>query len=440
MHDEFRLNQRMTWGHRHRVVEQQPHDSLSTYVQGATAREHVLLHLDLNVRQRIFRTKEKKSPYRGVLIILFSYINPVITVRFVHSLPIPKSQSNLHLRMWRVKSNYDKHGQLVYTSSPYRPAELSDGDDDDLCVWDYTLDSDEESFSNTKSNNNTQTHPSGVQRGKSSNPKRVQDHPRKLKGGSDSSVPGSTNRSEMQPQPSNKDPGTREVDKALISAVQNLTKLSQYMLKLEVRVGKTTKEAIRQTLDDTAEEAAIDLLGEVSQQELIQRITHLSEETSRRMYLIDRHWRRLSSRKQGGQASQDLHLLDEPDVKSWIKVETKDNHATNQDPSYFTVQNLASGRKFRNWVVYLRELCGFQDTEEDDAKLVNIAWRFLDRDLRGAMPPSVKNVDAFIAELEDRHGRGQFKTALEDPERQERVDKDSWHRIRRLWSARVKSH
>ena len=210
------------------------------------------------------------------------------------------------------------------------------------------------------------------------------------------------------------------------------------MLKLEVRAGKTTKEAIRQTLDDTANEAAIDLPGEgLSHEELIERITRGCEETTRRMVLVDRHFVRQCSRMP---SDQPLNLLCESEVKNWLKVETRDSQVSSEDPCYFTAHDLAAGRRFGDWIGYLRGTCGFKPTEGDDAKLLNLAWRFLDRDIRGDMLlPSVK-VEDFVADLETRHKKGEFEEVLQDPQKQARADEESWRNIRKVWSGRARRH
>lgn len=325
---------------------------------------------------------------------------------------------------------------MVYTTSPYTPIDLSDGDDDDLCVWDHTYDSDGEPVVNHKpkikpTSQNKKPPPLGKSK-EGSKQDRL-----KIQEGVDGKAAGS--RQGLLSLEGGQPHDRQEIDKGLVAAVQNLTMLSQYILKLEVRVDKTTKEAIRQTLDDTAELAAVELLeGNLPQRDLLQHIVRLSEQNARRMYIIDRHWRRQSSRKPEGQASQVLPLLGEASVKSWIGIETEDNHITRKNPCYFTVRDLASGKKFRDWTTFLKESCGFKDGAEDDKKLLNLAWRFLDRDLRGNLPSSSTNVEAFVSELEQKFNNGQFEMALADPEKQEEVDKDLWRRIRRLWSARTR--
>lgn len=370
--------------------------------------------------------------------------------------------------MWTVKGNYNKHGQIVYTSSPYRPAELSDGDDDDLCVWDYGHDSDDDappparrtkphreaSSAHRKAGNDRHKRPSEDTVQKAMEFIRARAEAAAAGTGTGTAASGgggAVAAPSSTPRPRSSGPSQaleqkQEADKALVEALQNLTKLSQYMLKLEVRVGKTTKEGIRQTLDDTADEAALEdsLLDSghgLSHQELLQRVAHLSQETARRMHIVDRQWRKQSTRQQDGQATaDDLRLRAEPDVKSWIKVETRDSTVAGQDPCYFTAQNLAAGRKFRDWIIYLQQLCGFQNTAADGEKLLHLAWRFLDRDLRGPTPPAqTTSVEAFVAELEKKYKGGKFDAALSDPEKRERVDIDSWRRIRQLWSSRGKN-
>lgn len=399
-----------------------------------------------NMRQRVDNTKWQVLHYKEVVdsqIPIYlggSGYKPALYTLSHYPNHCPESEP----KMWTAKSNYDKNGQMVYTTSPYTPIDLSDGDDDDLCVWDYTYDSDGEPVVNHKRKNkhtsqNNKAYPlKKSKEGPSSIQGSKQDHS-ETQEGSDGRVADS--KQGLLPREGGQPHERQEVERGLVAAVQNLTMLSQYILKLEVRVDKTTKEAIRQTLDDTAAIAAIDLLEDsLPHQELLQHIVRLSEQTARRMYLIDRHWRRQSSRKPEGQAGQVLPLLGEANVKSWISIEKEDNHIMRKNPCYFTVRDLASGRKFRDWIIFLKESCGFKDSVEDDRKLLNLAWRFLDRDLRGGLPSSFTNVEAFVSELEQKFNSGQFETALADPEKQEKVDRDLWRRIRRLWSARTRPH
>ena len=347
--------------------------------------------------------------------------------------------------MWTVKSNYDKNGKLSYTSSPYKRAELSDGGDDDLCVWDYNYDSDDaerlaiDGKPSGTANHHIDHHPLPTAEARLLPPK-TNPTPRRLLEHNDTHCKpaSSTHRPAMQPQPHADDDEDVEWEEkeALESALQSLGVLSKYMLKLEVRAGKTTKEAIRQTLDDTANEYTANLPGqELSHQELVKRIARSCDETARRMLLVDRHFVRQCSRMQ---SDQPLSLLSESGVKSWLKVETRDSQISNQDPCYFTVHDLVAGRRFSDWIGYLRGTCGFRPTEGDDAKLLNLAWRFLDRDLRGSVPLPSARVDDFVSELENKHRNGDFEAALQDPRKQARADEKSWRNIRKVWSGRAK--
>lgn len=344
--------------------------------------------------------------------------------------------------MITVKSNYDKYGKLQYTTIPYEIAELFDEDDDDLCVWKHTDDSDDDRLFKPKSHSKGKSssitkHPiaqssSSIPKGAPSSSNINSIAGQHTGDGADRDSTNSLRRSKAPPQPHDKDV-IQLGQKALESTVRNLTRLSQHMLKLEVRAGKTTKEAIRQTLDDTADETTVDRL---TQEELVERISRLSEETSRRMALIDKHFRRQCSRTP---SDQPISLLRESSVKSWWNVETTNNHISSQDPCYFTVKNLSDGRTFRDWLGYLRGSCGFKSTDADDQKLLNLAWRFLDRDLRGGVPPPSLSLEAWLSDLEHKHKKGQFQVALENTEKQLEVDDDSWQNIRKVWSARAKN-
>ncbi|KAI1134593.1 hypothetical protein F5Y05DRAFT_202361 [Hypoxylon sp. FL0543] len=230
-----------------------------------------------------------------------------------------------------------------------------------------------------------------------------------------------------------------ELANALLTTRKNLSRMLQSILKLECRSGKVTKEGIRQTLDATVTDIK-KLEGDPSPTHLeqINEILDLSESAWQRLYLIDRHWRRQSrqaSDAQGG--SPNIQLKSEPDVKSWLKHEIRINHIAGEDACYFTVADLANGRRIRDWAVYLCELCGFRDNPTDEARLIDLAWRFLDRNLRGPRSANPKRIEHFILQLEDKHERGGFDEVLKDAKRQEKEDEQAWKLIRKFWSSRI---
>ncbi|KAI0139180.1 hypothetical protein F4776DRAFT_618516 [Hypoxylon sp. NC0597] len=230
-----------------------------------------------------------------------------------------------------------------------------------------------------------------------------------------------------------------EVAKALLTTRRNLTRILQSTLKLECRAGKVVKEGIRQTLDATV--ANMNMLegdSDLTPLEEMNEIKALSEIAWQRLYLVDRHWRRQSRHARDAQGrSPNVQIKSEPDVKSWLKHEMGINHLAGEDTCYFTVGDLANGRRFQDWAIYLTELCQFKDNPNDESKLVNLAWRFLDRDLRGRRPVDSARIEDFILELEEKHRSGTFNELLKDPQKQEKDDKEAWKMIKKYWSLKI---
>lgn len=284
----------------------------------------------------------------------------------------------------------------------------------------------------------------------------------------------------------------QEIDNALSMTRRNLVHASQFLLKLEARAGKATKEGIRQTLDATVGELYGDdnfhsavgdgnatgshhttntaLDGDHKKQ--IDELQHLSAELYNRLYLVDRHWRResrelmkreqeshtvnpstSSAHKTTASSGPKLSILGEQDVREWIKVELRTNHLVGEETCYFTVADWVSGRSFRDWVVYLRSLCRFDDSPGDQAKLVGLAWRFLDREIRGPRPdPAVDThptvVENLINRLDARRRkmvaqtstgtlRGEWVGLDRESKRQRDEDAEAWRAIGRYWSSRT---
>ncbi|OTA96173.1 hypothetical protein M434DRAFT_393035 [Hypoxylon sp. CO27-5] len=113
------------------------------------------------------------------------------------------------------------------------------------------------------------------------------------------------------------------------------------------------------------------------------------------------------------------------------------NHLAGEDACYFTVADLAGGRTFEDWAIYLTELCQFKDNPNDESKLVNLAWRFLDRDLRGPRPVDSARIGDFILDLEEKHQSGAFDELLEDPLKQGKDDEEAWMTIKKYWSSKI---
>ncbi|KAI5856171.1 hypothetical protein GGS23DRAFT_601279 [Durotheca rogersii] len=233
----------------------------------------------------------------------------------------------------------------------------------------------------------------------------------------------------------------RQTAYALATTRRNLTRLSQCILKLECRAGKVTKEGIRQTLDATASGRNLAEREDdgTSHRDEIEQLKLLSQSALHRLLLVDQHWRKQSRAARDPQGKcPDIRIKGEPEVKDWLKVEMRTNHLTGDDACYFTLANLAEGRPFADWVAHLKTACEFEDDPADETKLVSLAWRFLDRDLRGALPPATPTKIAdFVEGLEAKRDSGSFGEALKDPKRREQEDEQSWEDIKKLWSGRI---
>ncbi|KAI0836518.1 hypothetical protein F5Y06DRAFT_305268 [Hypoxylon sp. FL0890] len=230
-----------------------------------------------------------------------------------------------------------------------------------------------------------------------------------------------------------------ELDDTLLTTRRNLTRMLQSILKLECRAGKVTKEGIRQTLDATVSNInPLERKHNVTHLDQVNEIKDLSESAWQRLYLIDRHWRRQSRQASDAQGSSpSIQLKSEPDVKSWLKHEMRITHLAGEDACYFTVADLANGRSFRDWAIYLCELCQFRDNATDETKLIDLAWRFLDRDLRGPRSVNPPRIEDFLLQLEDKYQSGGFDEVLKDPKKQENDDGQAWKLIRKFWSSRI---
>ncbi|KAI0858451.1 hypothetical protein F4860DRAFT_516837 [Xylaria cubensis] len=238
----------------------------------------------------------------------------------------------------------------------------------------------------------------------------------------------------------------REVQYALSETRRNLTHISQFLLKLEARAGKTTKEGIRQTLDATVRDLHYDFNApgvdggapDSDHKSEIEELKHISGGIYNRLYLIDRHWRHISREARDAEGkSPDIGILSEPDVKEWIKVELRDNILAPEETCFYTVQDLNLNRSFREWITYLEKLCGFREHPYDQTKLVELAWRFLDRSLRGPRPVNPTSVEQFIAYLDSTRRSGVWDEIRKHPKKQEEDDAEAWKAMRKYWSSRT---
>ncbi|KAI8958832.1 hypothetical protein F5Y11DRAFT_27265 [Daldinia sp. FL1419] len=326
----------------------------------------------------------------------------------------------------------------VYDTTPYHAYCVSDNgeEDDDVCVWDGPpklvdmYDSEDERIvaeihsgipeenwlyrsEARKDKTPTPIRPSGINRRDSEiTVKNISNDPEKT-------------QEEIQ---------LRQVADGLLATRRNLTRMSQFILKLECRAGKVTKEGIKQTLDATvADNSDVANLYPTYLDEL-EEIKHLSESTWQRLYLIDRHWQRVSRQNHAAKNSGPPIKLDsEPVVKAFLREEKSTNHLTSRDPCYYTAGNLANGRRFEDWIAFLQDFCKFKDDPTEETKLVHLAWRFLDREIRGPRPSDPARIQDFIAELNGKYESGALDKAINNPQKRQEDDDQAWATIKKCW-------
>ncbi|KAI2617869.1 hypothetical protein GGR54DRAFT_201443 [Hypoxylon sp. NC1633] len=226
----------------------------------------------------------------------------------------------------------------------------------------------------------------------------------------------------------------RQIAYSLSTARRNLTRLSQFILKLECRAGQITKEGIRATLDATVDDNA-DVFSRDDPDHLaeIEDIRALSDGVFKRLYLIDKHWQQ----QHHDNGSLEIQLKSEPAVKAFLKEELRMNHLAGEDTCFYTVQDLLDGRRIEDYIDYLVEYCDLKDHPTDIFKLVQIAWRFLDRDLRGPRPTNPTTVEDFMDQFKFMMCSGAFQKALKTPTKNREEDEEAWKAIQKYWSSRV---
>ncbi|KAI1195840.1 hypothetical protein F5X97DRAFT_335040 [Nemania serpens] len=327
-------------------------------------------------------------------------------------------------------------------------------EDDDVCVWkdvpelsDY-YDTDEEPLVTQLKRTNLEP------KTKYANDRAKTSPAPKISSDATTSTEGQTETANVPP--SNIDPKTgkltkeafreREVQYSLSTARRNLTRASQFLLKLEARAGKTTKEGIRQTLDATVKDTNYDFNAcgsdggppDVDHKSEIEEINQLSKELYNRLYLVDRHWRRIAREQRDDQGrSPNIPILSEGDVKEWIKVEIQTNHLTIEEACFFTARDLEANRSLWDWAMYLQDLCKFSDHPTDQFKLVQLAWRFLDRNLRGPRPLNPTSLEQFISDLNAMRESGAWDEIRKNPNKQEHDDAEAWKSMKKYWSSRI---
>ncbi|KAI0116763.1 hypothetical protein F4814DRAFT_260550 [Daldinia grandis] len=331
----------------------------------------------------------------------------------------------------------------VYDTTPYHAYCLSEGGDgdDDVCVWDEgpelfdLYDSEDERivaeihssiperdwiFRNKARNDDTPTtvRPAGTNE-------------------RDSTITILENPSKDPEKLTDDEFQERQIAYTLTTARRNLTRMSQFMLKLECRAGKITKEGIKHTLDATVADSTAAANQYPTYQDELEEIKHLSNNVWQRLYLIDRYWQQQSRKARDAEGhSPPIELESEPAVKAFLKEERQTNHLTSRDSCYYTAANLASGRRFEDWITYLKNFCEFKDDPAEETKLVHLAWRFLDRELRGPRPTNPACIENFLAEINGQYQNGAFDGAIKNPEKREKDDDKAWGAIKKFWFSR----
>ncbi|KAI1089004.1 hypothetical protein F5B19DRAFT_399552 [Rostrohypoxylon terebratum] len=329
-------------------------------------------------------------------------------------------------------------GSYVYSARPYLAQAYclsEDSLEDDVCVWDDGPTFSEINISEEQFSFYEPTDPIRNQKNakKDASPATPRDFKSESEGGMTvRDVAGLTDEQRLE----------RKTADALLATQRNLTRVLQFILKLERRAGKVTKEGIRQTLDATVANST-NVSGQddkLTRCEEIENLQTLSENAWQRLYLVDRHWRKEGRQECNAQETEEgpkIQIESEPSIKSWLKEEMRINDTVGEDPCYYTVADLASGRSFVDWIVHLMDVCELADDPEDEAKLIELAWRFLDRSLRGPRPNSAMRVSDFILELEGKVQSGAFEEALENPGKQVEEDAEAWKNIRRCMGSRI---
>ena len=190
----------------------------------------------------------------------------------------------------------------------------------------------------------------------------------------------------------------RELVQALVAAHRSLTRISQYVLKLEARAGIATKEDVRQTLDATLENIAYSSQASLAGPDPT-RDGRLGPDVAR---LGDQVWAR-------------VYLADQSLTRTSRQNRTDDG---------------------RSGPIRLRGEGGGPPRED---RVVAIAWAFLDRAIRPPRRPSRStSVAQFVAEWEKLRKSGAFDAALKEPDSQRGSDAQILKNLKGIWSARVR--
>ncbi|KAK8878917.1 hypothetical protein PGQ11_000211 [Apiospora arundinis] len=240
----------------------------------------------------------------------------------------------------------------------------------------------------------------------------------------------------------------RERNYRLVTAHRNITRMSQYILKLEVRANIATKEDVRQTLETTLENIQYSSRDNMTSEDpgqngkLLEDLVRVSDQTWNRLYLVDQSFTRISRQNRTDDGcSGPIPLRGESYTKAWLDSVIASNSLMDEGTIFYTIQDLASGRPLSLWLTYIREtLFQFGDgSPARDDRVLSIAWSFLDRAIRpSSRPGPTTTVAQFVAEWEAMRKSGAFDSARLDPESQRESDAKLLTSIKGIWSARAR--
>ncbi|KAK8054095.1 hypothetical protein PG996_013396 [Apiospora saccharicola] len=246
----------------------------------------------------------------------------------------------------------------------------------------------------------------------------------------------------------------RELNYALVAAHRNLTRISQYMLKLEARANLATQEDMRLTCEatvDNQEHSSRDLMTETDDggdyhARLIEDVDRISGQVWKRMFRLDKDFTRMSrkNRREEGGKSGPIQLRGESHTKNWLEREQEKaaNGLLEEETLFYTVRDMMAGRPLTEWFGYIRDLVHGMREEDGPStleyRIVAVAWSFLDRAIRPPRPRFSTTVTQFIAKWDSLRRGGAFDRAREEPERQRESDAEVLESLKDLWSARHK--
>lgn len=240
----------------------------------------------------------------------------------------------------------------------------------------------------------------------------------------------------------------------LVSTHRNLTRMSQYLLKLEARTATASKIHVRKTLDAMVENVEYsrgdDLKGSRSEpghhphphshHQLIFDIECLSSDVWGRMHQLDREFRRLSRETRDAETgrSRAFELRGESYVKRWLAQELANNGLRAEETIWYTVTDMANQRCLRDWLDLLAHVHGRGATPiADEERLVQLAWHYLDRAIRPPKPEIAMKAAEFINWWHDLRMSGAFDGAKSDPDSQKREDEDALKALQSIWATKM---